>query len=238
MNWITRVVAAVRNFWNRVFGKKEYTTPETITAAKKVDIPAKETEILHITEKLLTKNEFSRPGKMLKEVKGIILHWVGAPMQRANATWTWFEQNCPKEGHYSSAHYIIDLNGEVIRAIPDNEVAYHCGSSQPDPASGKIYTDWAREHFGDYAANPTGNSPNNCTIGIEMCIIDDNGNFTAETYEAAARLTAKLIKENKLLISDIGTHKAIVGWKDCPMLWSRSPALLNEFKEKVKQLIV
>jgi N-acetylmuramoyl-L-alanine amidase len=188
-------------------------------------------------EKLLKINPYSRPGRPLGAVKGIILHWTGAPMQRAANTWGWFETGCPKEKHYSSAHYIIDLDGTIYHAVPDNEVAYHCGSSQPDPESGLIYTDWARVKFGPYAAMPKVNSPNNCTIGIEMCVTDSNGAFTPETLNAAGELTAKLLKENRLTIDEIGTHNLVVGWKDCPRLWTKYPEKFDEFKENVKKLL-
>ena len=168
---------------------------------------------------------------------GIILHWVGVPGQRAMSVWNWFENNCPADKHYSSAQYIIDLNGDVYHDIPDDEVAHHCGSLQKDPASGKIYTDWAREKFGRYAASPDINSPNNCTIGIEMCVTDANGNFTPETLNAAVELTASLVKKYNLTVDDIGTHHMVVGWKDCPRLWTRNPALFDEFKERVKKLL-
>jgi N-acetylmuramoyl-L-alanine amidase len=190
-----------------------------------------------IIEKLLTINPYSRPGKMLGGVKAVILHWTGSPMQRAINTWGWFETGCPKEKHYSSAHYIIDLDGDIYHAVPDNEVAYHCGSSQPDPKSGRIYTDWARQKFGRYAENPDINSPNNCTIGIEMCILDNSGNFSQETLAAAAWLAAKLIKDHGLTIGEVGTHNLVVGWKDCPRLWTRYPEKFKEFKENVKALL-
>jgi N-acetylmuramoyl-L-alanine amidase len=120
--------------------------------------------------------------------------------------------------------------------MPDNEAAYHCGSSQPDPMSGRIYTDWAREKFGVYAMRPDISSPNNCTIGIEMCVIDDRGNYTPETLGAARELAAKLLKENRLTIGDIGTHHLVAGWKDCPRLWVRNPEKFEEFKESVRDL--
>jgi N-acetylmuramoyl-L-alanine amidase len=170
-------------------------------------------------------------------VKGIILHWVGAGGQRAINTWGWFENGCPKEKHYSSAHYIIDLNGDIYHAVPDNEVAYHCGSSLPDPGSGRIYTDWARAKFGPYAERPDINSPNNCTIGIEMCVLGNYGTFTPETLGAARELAAKLLKENRLTIDDVGTHTGIVGWKDCPRLWFNRPDLFEEFKAGVRSLM-
>jgi N-acetylmuramoyl-L-alanine amidase len=194
--------------------------------------------IMKIIEKPLTVNSYSRPGRELGDVKGIILHWVGAPMQRAINTWGWFETGCPKEKHYSSAHYIIDLNGDIYHAVPDKEVAYHCGSTQKDPSSGRIYTDWARAKFGRYAENPDINSPNNCTIGIELCITDAQGNFTPETLGAAAELVAKLVKENRLTLDDVGTHYKVVGWKDCPRLWFNNPEKFEvEFKAKVQALL-
>jgi N-acetylmuramoyl-L-alanine amidase len=188
---------------------------------------------MKIIEKHLTVNTYSRPGRPLGAVKGIILHWVGVGGQRAINTWGYFENDCPKDKHYSSAHYIIDLDGTVYHAIPDSEVAYHCGSSQPDPKSGRIYTDWARLKFGPYAENPAINSPNNCTIGIELCVIDNYGNFTPETMEAARELVVKLLKENHLTIEEVGTHNKVVGWKDCPRLWARDQHKFDEFKEGV-----
>ena len=80
--------------------------------------------------------------------------------------------------------------------------------------------------------DPTKTSPNNCTIGIELCI-DGQGNFTTETVAAAVELVAKLLEENKLTTEDIGHHKLVVGWKDCPLPWVKNPALFEEFKTNV-----
>jgi N-acetylmuramoyl-L-alanine amidase len=188
---------------------------------------------MKIIEKLLTVNQYSRPGRRLFECKGIILHYLGIPNKRAMTVWTYFEHTCPKDKHYSSTHYIIDLNGDIYRMIPDNEMAYHTGSSLKDPVSGRIYTDWAREKYGMYAIDYTKFSPNNCTIGIELCF-DINGNFTPETINAAVELVAKLVQENKLTTDEIGHHKKVVGWKDCPRPWVKNPALFDEFKDRVK----
>jgi N-acetylmuramoyl-L-alanine amidase len=193
---------------------------------------------MKVVEKLLTTNFYSRPGRTLGGVKAVILHWVGIPMQRALTTWTFFEKTCPRDKHYSSAHYIIDLDGTVYHAVPDNEVAYHCGSSDPDPQSGRVYTDWAREIFGPYAAMPKSNSPNNCSIGIELCTIDESGNFTSETIMSAVELVAKLLKDNGLTIDDIGTHNLVVGWKDCPRLWTKHPDRFDNFRQAVKEKMV
>jgi len=188
---------------------------------------------MRIIDFFLTLNPFTRSGRRLAVCKGIVFHYVGVPNQKAIDVWKFFEKTCPADKHYSSAHYIIDLCGDIYHAVPDNEVAWHCGSEKPDPVSGRIYTDWARKKYGFYANDPAITSPNYCTIGIEMCI-DSQGNFTPETLQSAVALGAKLLEEHHLSVDDIGTHKLVVGWKDCPLPWVVNPALFDEFKDRVK----
>jgi N-acetylmuramoyl-L-alanine amidase len=188
-------------------------------------------------ERLLAVNPYSRPGRRLAEVKAVVLHWVGKPMQRAAGVLEYFDKDCPAKKHYSSAHYVIDLNGAIYLAVPDNEVAYHCGSLREDPASGKIYTDLAREKFGSHAAYPETSSPNNCTVGIELCVRDEDGNFDPDTVSSAVELTAYLLKKHGLTADGIMTHRMVTGWKECPLLWTRNPALFGVFKERVKYLL-
>jgi N-acetylmuramoyl-L-alanine amidase len=188
---------------------------------------------MKLQERLLTLNQYSRPGRKLAEKRALILHWVGVGGQRAETVRSYFDRDCPKERRYASAQYCIDLDGTVFRFIPDDEVAYHCGSSQPDPVSKKIYTDWAREVFGRYASDPAGNSPNNASLGIELCVIDNKGNFTPDTLDAAVKLAASLCGEYQIPLERVGTHKMVVGWKDCPLLWARQPELFEAFKKEV-----
>jgi N-acetylmuramoyl-L-alanine amidase len=190
----------------------------------------------NVEEKLLTPNEFSRSKRMLKEVRAIVLHWTGSPMQKANATWNYFEKTCPEKRHFSSAHYIIDLDGHVLHCVPDIEVAYHCGSSQLDPESGKLYTDWARAVIGEKYCNAN-NSPNNATIGIELCTINNDGDFSDETMDSAKRLVANLLYKHKLPINRIGTHHGVCGWKDCPKLWTLHPDQFEIFRADVGGVI-
>ena len=86
----------------------------------------------------LTVNEFSRPGKRLHAVKGIVMHWTASPEQNARDVQAYFERRKAGTLGYGSAHYIIDQKGEIVQCMPELEVAYHCGSSQVDPTSGKI----------------------------------------------------------------------------------------------------
>ena len=191
-----------------------------------------------ITQKLLTPNEYSRPQTPIKELRGIVIHWTANPHANAEQNRLFFEAKKTGMGGYGSAHYIIGQDGEVLQVIPTNEIAYHCGTNQKDPASGQFYTDYARRKYGHYAVHWQTTSPNYCTIGIELCPTDYDGNFTEKTINAAIDLCAYLCKRHNLAADDITTHHDIVGWKDCPRLWTAKPELLDAFRQRVKDTIV
>lgn len=193
---------------------------------------------MQITEALLSINKYSRPGVMnLGRIQGIVLHWTGPAGHTARQVRRYFEVDCPALEHYSSAHYVIDFSGEILRLIPDWEKAYHCGTSTPDPASGRIYTDWARNAFGRYAEYPEALSPNGCTIGIELCAVGERGEFRDATISSAIELTAALCRDHGIPLERVGTHHMVVGWKDCPRLWTRTPALFDAFLADVRRAI-
>lgn len=160
------------------------------------------------------------------------MHWTANPHASAKDNREWFENKKTGMGGYGSAHYIIGTDGGILQCIPESEVAYHCGSAQRDPTSGRTYTDEARARFGDYASNPA-LSPNLCTIGVELCPTDYDGHFTDETINAAIELCADILKRHNLTADGITTHHDIVGWKDCPRLWTDQPALLDAFRASV-----
>ena len=186
---------------------------------------------MEIKEHLLTPNEWSRPGSRLRQVLGVVMHWTANPHADALANVRFFENRKAGMAGYGSAHYVIGQTGEVVRCIPETEVAYHCGSSKADPASGKVYTDLARELFGAYCTAST--SPNFCTLGIEMCPTDEAGTFTEATEAAAVELVADMLRRYKLGTRSVVTHHGVVGWKDCPRLWVVRPELFEAFKLKV-----
>lgn len=187
---------------------------------------------MQIIHDFLTENEYSRPGKKLQKVLAVVIHWTANPGATAKQNRDFFENKKTGMSGYASAHYIIDQNGIIVAAVPENEVAYHCGSSKKDPASGKVYTDEARQRFGRYASESS--SPNFCTIGVELCPKDAAGNFTDATINSAIELCADICKRYGLTAQAITTHHDIVGWKDCPRLWTKRPELLDAFKLSVK----
>ena len=128
---------------------------------------------MNIIKDYLTVNRYSRPGKKLKSVKGIVIHWVQNPMTSAKFTRNWFE--ILKGGKYSfgSTQYVVGLKGEIIQMMPEDEMSYNCGARK--------YREGIKEKLGKY--------PNGTTIGIECCHTNWDGEMTTETYKSLTILS-------------------------------------------------
>lgn len=115
--------------------------------------PQIEGDNMNITQDFIGYNEFSRPNRKLKELKGLVVHWIGVPQSQARVIRNNFDK---ANGAYASAHYVIDYNsGHIIQCIPDDEVAFHVGAN--------TYTElWNETNLGN---------PNNYLVGIECCIM-------------------------------------------------------------------
>ena len=77
-----------------------------------------------IEEKFLTVRPESRSGEKLKEVKNVVVHYVGNPNTSAINNWSYFEH----QNNYVSAQFIIGLDGEIIQCMPLDEVAWAVGN--------------------------------------------------------------------------------------------------------------
>ena len=196
-------------------------------------------EKLNIVENLLTPGKRNRPGERIIRLKAVVLHWLAAPNQRPVDTRGWWES----ERAVGSAHYVIGTDGAVLRTLPETEIGYHIGTGRPDPKSGRNYTDKARALFGPEAftgRSPAGSfiTPNYFAIGIEMGHLNnDPGDFSPATLKSAAILVAGILKRYSLSADAVTTHHEVVGWKNCPKLWTDKPELFSEFKERVKKLL-
>lgn len=153
---------------------------------------------MQITRLPLTVNEYSRPGRPLRDVRAIVLHWVANPGTTARQNRDFWESRKNGNSGYGSAHLIVD-DREIVEAVPLDEMAYHVGAD--------TYTKFAEDWLGPY--------PNNCTIGVEMCHPDWTGEPTLEVWQRTVRLVADLLLANTLRPHHITTHNAIT-WKDCP----------------------
>lgn len=149
-----------------------------------------------IQTRLLTPNKYSRPQTKLKGVKGVVIHWTANEGKGADAEANrrFFENRKSGRTGFGSAHYIVDST-EIVQCLPDSEMAYHVGA-----------TSYKTTRFGSY--------PNNCTLGIEMCVNSD-GNFKV-VYDQTVELTAALVKKYNLNPdTDIVRHFDVTG-KNCP----------------------
>ncbi len=130
---------------------------------------------MKIEEKLLTINKYSRPNKKINKINGIVVHYVGNPMTTAMNNRDYFEGNKDRK-IYASSNYIIGLEGEIIRCIPDDEVAY-CS-----------------------------NERNYDTLSIECCHPLKDGKFNEKTLESLKWLLKDLVKKYNLKYDDVIRH--------------------------------
>lgn len=173
---------------------------------------------MNIEMDLLTLNEYSRPGKKLKKIKGIVIHWVANPNTSAKQNRDFFEKRKDGNNDFGSSHYIIGLEGEILQAIPENEMAYHVGANE--------YTLIAKKELSAY--------PNDCTIGIENCHPNWIGKFNSKTYQSLISLVVRLCKKHNLNENNVYRHFDITG-KFCPAYYvseiNEWAILKNEIKE-------
>lgn len=149
--------------------------------AKKDQLTMKVEQAPVVSEKLLTINEYSRPGTKLEQVKGIVVHYTGNPGTTAMQNRNYFEGLAQSKQTKASSHYIIGLSGEIIQCVPLDEIAYASNQRNAD------------------------------TISIECCIDNEAGRFNEKTYDALVALTAWLVGEYDLKINDIIRHHDVTG---------------------------
>lgn len=194
-----------------------------------------------IQDKYVTINKYSRSGYPRPDTLAVVLHWVGNAGQSASNVRDYFEslkKGILVEGkpRYAGAQYIVGLQGEIIRTMPEGEVAYACGAAgKIDPVSGMPYTDEARDLFpAQYLRDPY--SPNYVTINIEMCHPDWTGKFLVQTEDATVELVTDIFKRYPKLkdpYTQLVTHQRIVGYKKCPRWYCQYPDEFYKFQNRV-----
>ena len=158
---------------------------------------------MEIQQKLLTVNQYSRPGTKLKQVKNIVVHWVGNANSTAIANRNYFE-SLKERKSFASSHYIIGLQGEIIRCVPENEIAYHA------------------------------NNANSYSIGIEVCHPDWGGKFSDVTYKSLINLLADLCKRYSLEPTQAIIRHYDVTKKLCPKYYVENNGAWLQLKQDVK----
>lgn len=175
-------------YWFMFSSKKETSRKE-----KKDSVQTTKEEEVHtgaadeikpdIKEDFLTISPYNRPGIELKEVKGVVIHYVSNPGSSAKANRRYFENLAKTHEAKASAHFIVGLDGEILQLVPLDEIAY-CS-----------------------------NDANTYTISIECCHPDKSGKFNQETYQSAVKLTAWLCCLYHLNSYDVIRHYDVTGKK-------------------------
>ena len=169
--------------------------------------PGKEMPRINIQEKLLKKNEYSRPGIPLKKVKGIVVHYTANPGTDAMDNRNYFNNlsdiNVSREQKtYASSHFVIGLEGQIIQCIPLDEMAY------------------------------ASNDRNSDTIAIECCHPDKSGKFNEATTATLKELLVYLCIKFQLDEEDIIRHYDVTG-KLCPLYYVKHEDKWKELKEEI-----
>lgn len=159
---------------------------------------------MNIEDRLLTINPYSRSGEKQNKIEYIVVHWVGNAGSSAIGNRNYFESLAVTHTTSASSHYIIGLQGEIIRCIPDNEVAFHSGSY----------------------------SMNRKSIGIEDCHPDWEGKFNDNTYNSLVELCADLCKKYSIDINHVIRHYDVTG-KNCPKYYVEHNEAWQQFKQDV-----
>lgn len=155
---------------------------------------------------------YSSTKRALSDIKYIVIHYVGA------------EGGSTANGNYygggyvgSSAHYYVGHAGEpYVQSVPDNCVAWHCGT-----ANG------AYKQIHKYCRNSN-------SIGIELCCWNKNDVWTvdSETVQKAIELTEYLMKKYNISKSNVIRHYDVTH-KSCPAFWVNNTRWKKEFWNKL-----
>lgn len=162
---------------------------------------------INIQKKLLKENEYSRPGKPLRKVRGIVVHYTANPGTDAIDNRNYFN-NLPqinknrKEKTYASSHFIIGLEGQIVQCIPLEEIAY------------------------------ASNDRNSDTIAIECCHPDKTGKFTNATQKILKELLIYLCIHFQLDEEDIIRHYDVTG-KQCPLYYVEHEDEWEKLKKEI-----
>lgn len=167
---------------------------------------------MQITDALLTVSNYNRPGTKRTRTTAIACHYIGNPGTSAQANRNWFESLKNGQGTKASCHYIIGLQGEILRLIPEDEIS------------------WCT------------NQANSYTISIEACHPDSTGRFNQATYNSYVELCADLCTRWHLdpVAGGLIRHYDVTG-KVCPKYFVDNKAAWEQFQwdvlhqmEKVK----
>lgn len=144
----------------------------------------------------------------LSNIKYIVVHYTANDGDTDEANANYFQN---KLANPASAHYFVD-DDSVTQSVPDNYVAYHCGTT------GKYY---------HTCRNAT-------SIGVELCDTIKNGKHDVSelTKNNAIELIKSLMKKYNIPIENVIRHYDVTH-KLCPLFWVNDINDWNNFKNRL-----
>lgn len=130
-----------------------------------------------IIDRIIPERKYNRPGKA-STPKKICVHYAGDAGASADRLALFFTANPNAE---TSSQYVVGMEGELIRCLPDNEQAYAA----------------------------TGNNKN--VIHIEVCHPDKSGKFTEKSIAALSELVPYLMKKYGIDSNNVVRHYDLTG---------------------------
>ena len=142
-----------------------------------------------------------------KAIQYLVIHYTGNKGDTANNNAVYFARD--KVG--KSAHYFVD-ESEIWQSVYNTDTAWHCASKNP-------------KH--KYCVNSN-------SLGIEICMLDKNGNIRLKSIANAIKLTKMLMQKYNISIDNVIRHYDVTG-KDCPRPMVEDENLWTSFKQSLLQ---
>lgn len=139
-------------------------------------------------------------------VRYIVVHYTANRGDTAKNNADYFARTTTK----TSAHYFVDEK-EVWQSVRDEDTAYHCG---------------ANSYRHPYCRNSN-------SIGVEMCLLDKQGNLRSKTIETALSVVRQLMAAYGVTSDRVLRHYDVTG-KNCPAPMVQDPGLWDQFKAQLE----
>ena len=153
-----------------------------------------------------------RQGRV-EDIKYIVIHYTGNKGDTALNNVKYFANNVTK----TSAHFFVDENN-IYTSVPASDTAWHCGGGLQGSKGHEWY----------------GICKNSNSIGIELCLMDKNGNVRRGTVDSATELTRYIMKKYNIGSENVIRHFDVTG-KNCPMPYVAEPELWKNFKAELEE---
>ena len=143
-----------------------------------------------------------------KPIRYIVIHYTGNYGDTAEKNAEFFGRESVKPSR--SAHFFVDENA-VWQSVPPDSAAWHVSSSAA------VHSDCR----------------NSNSIGVEICMLDKQGEVRRGSVDRAVQLTRELMRKYGIPAERVLRHYDVIR-KSCPEPMVRNPDLWRDFLDRLK----